>query len=185
MANYFRTTSSMLARIETLTKELLGATPYGELNDGLGVSSGIIKRLAHEMQSKDIQLEKYLMLEKRVATQLRETRAIAKEMRMLYKTSSEQAREYVILRAKEDHFAGMPEQEVSPARTKKPTPEPDGYTEKEATELMAQMKEVTASMDRGEVPADPDLTKKLMDFSERTSDRAFKDVKGRVNGQAG
>ena len=72
MANYFRTTSSMLARIETLTKELLGATPYGELNDGLGVSSGIIKRLAHEMQSKDIQLEKYLMLEKRVATQLRE-----------------------------------------------------------------------------------------------------------------
>ena len=50
---------------------------------------------------------------------------------------------------------------------------------------MAQMKEVTASMDRGEVPADPDLTKKLMDFSERTSDRAFKDVKGRVNGQAG
>ena len=40
MANYFRTTSSMLARIETLTKELLGATPYGELNDGLGVFVG-------------------------------------------------------------------------------------------------------------------------------------------------
>ena len=47
------------------------------------------------------------------------------------------------------------------------------------------MKEVTASMDRGEMPTDQALINRLLDFSEHTSDKAFKEMKDKINGQVG
>ncbi|MDC1141954.1 hypothetical protein OAU50_02585 [Planctomycetota bacterium] len=163
MQNGFRISSALLAEVDTHTRELMANTPYQELQRALLVSSKVTQRLAVEMDAGGIPMDKYLLLEKRLARQLRETRAIAREMRLIHRRCQIQAREYVISRSKDD--LDRPEKPSEPA------------PKESEIDMKAQVKLATKCIENS-LPQDPKKLDELMEFTERTANeiaRQFSD----------
>ncbi|MCF6228222.1 MAG: hypothetical protein L3J82_06100 [Planctomycetes bacterium] len=169
MTTKIRLSSTQVAQISRLTQELIEQTPTGELQRGILYATRTVDRLGREMQTKSLPFETFLMLEKRLLSQLREMRVFSKELRLWEKRSYDQAREFVL--------AAIGEPNENPATSEpqlkapKP-PKPDGQIDTELTQLTERLQSVASSLESGESPSDEDVINDVLDFAERAGNEA-------------
>ncbi len=169
MTTKIRLSSAQVAQIARLTQEMLEQTPTGELQRGLLFATRTVDRLGREMQAKGLGFDTFLMIEKRLLSQLREIRVFSKELRLWEKRSYDQAREFVLSRVGESDE--KPAASEPPRRSPEP-PKPNGQIDTELSQLTERLQSVATSLENGESPSDEDVINDVLDFAERAGNEA-------------
>ncbi|MHC4841767.1 MAG: hypothetical protein ACYTDT_12590 [Planctomycetota bacterium] len=173
MGMRIKLSAAQIARVSTVTKELLLNTPVTELRNSLLIASQALDRIGREMQQGAHILEDYLKLEKRMANLLREIRILSKELRLWEKSCHDDARAIVLATATEERANGVKPESSDPSRYKpEPPPTPDGYVDHEVNQLTQRMQVVAEQLEKGQMPDDQALIEDVLNFARRTGDAA-------------